>query len=152
MNYWLADPANLAECVEPLIAMVEDLTVTGAEMAKAHYGARGWVLHHNTDLWRATGPIDGAKWGLWPTGGAWLCAQLWDHVAFAGDDALVAPALSAARRARRSSSSICWCRCRARIGWSPARRSRPRTSTPKARRCGWARRWTTRSCAICSTR
>ena len=89
MNYWLPDPANLAECFEPLIAMVEDLTVTGAEMAKAHYGARGWVLHHNTDLWRATGPVDGAKWGLWPTGGAWLCAQLWDHVAYAGDDALV---------------------------------------------------------------
>lgn len=89
MNYWLPDPANLAECFEPLIKMVEDLTVTGAEMAKAHYGARGWVLHHNTDLWRATGPIDGAKWGLWPTGGAWLCAQLWDHVAYAGDDALV---------------------------------------------------------------
>jgi alpha-L-fucosidase 2 len=89
MNYWLPDPANLVECFEPLIAMVEDLTVTGAEMAKAHYGARGWVLHHNTDLWRATGPVDGAKWGLWPTGGAWLCAQLWDHVAYAGDDALV---------------------------------------------------------------
>jgi alpha-L-fucosidase 2 len=89
MNHWLPDPANLAECFEPLIAMVEDLTVTGAEMAQAHYGARGWVLHHNTDLWRAAGPVDGAKWGLWPTGGAWLCAQLWDHVAFGGDDALV---------------------------------------------------------------
>jgi alpha-L-fucosidase 2 len=53
------------------------------------YDAPGWVLHHNTDLWRATAPIDGAQWGLWPTGGAWLCAQLWDHVSFGTDDALV---------------------------------------------------------------
>jgi alpha-L-fucosidase 2 len=58
--------------------------MSGAETARRHYGARGWVLHHNTDLWRATGPIDGAQWGLWPTGGAWLCAQLWDHIGFAG--------------------------------------------------------------------
>ncbi len=90
MNYWLPDPANLVDCVSPLIEMVEDLAISGAEMAKAHYGARGWVLHHNTDLWRATGPIDGAQWGLWPTGGAWFCAQLWDHAVFAGrPDALV---------------------------------------------------------------
>ena len=89
MNYWLPDPANLAECFEPLIALVENVAETGARMAKAHYGARGWMLHHNTDLWRATGPIDGAKWGLWPTGGAWLCVQLWDHLAFSGDAELV---------------------------------------------------------------
>ena len=84
MNYWLPDCANLAECFEPLIAMVEDLSESGQVMAREHYGAGGWVLHHNTDLWRATGPIDGAKWGLWPTGGAWLCAQLWDHAVYAG--------------------------------------------------------------------
>lgn len=84
MNYWLADPANLAPCVEPLIALVEDLAVTGTALARTHYGARGWVLHHNTDLWRATGPVDGAQWGMWPTGGAWLCAQLWDHARYAG--------------------------------------------------------------------
>ncbi len=89
MNYWLPDPANLGECVEPLIALIEEVAETGARMARAHYDAGGWVLHHNTDLWRAAGPIDGAKWGLWPTGGAWLCVQLWDHVAFAGDAALV---------------------------------------------------------------
>jgi alpha-L-fucosidase 2 len=86
MNYWLPDPANLTECFEPVIAMAEDLMVTGADMARAHYDARGWVLHHNTDLWRAAGPIDGALWGMWPTGGAWLAVQLWDHAAFAGDD------------------------------------------------------------------
>lgn len=84
MNYWLPDPANLADCVEPLIRMVEELAITGAELARVHYGARGWVLHHNTDLWRATGPVDGAQWGVWPTGGAWLCAQLWDNARFGG--------------------------------------------------------------------
>jgi alpha-L-fucosidase 2 len=102
MNYWLPDPANLVECFEPLIEMVEDLTTTGAEMARVHYGARGWVLHHNTDIWRATGPVDGAQWGIWPTGGAWFCAQLWDHAVFAGrPEALVrrlAPILSGAVR------------------------------------------------------
>jgi alpha-L-fucosidase 2 len=99
MNYWLADPANLAECFEPLIAMIEDLAVTGREMAREHYGARGWVLHHNTDLWRATGPVDGAKWGLWPMGGVWYCVQAWDHVAYAGDDALVARLYPSMKRA-----------------------------------------------------
>jgi alpha-L-fucosidase 2 len=84
MNYWLPDPANLAECMEPLLDLLDDLTVTGRAMAATHYGARGWVLHHNTDLWRATGPVDGAQWGLWPTGGAWLCAQLWNHAAYEG--------------------------------------------------------------------
>lgn len=90
MNYWLPDPAGIGACFEPLIAMVEDLTVTGAVMARAHYDAPGWVLHHNTDLWRATGPIDGAQWGLWPTGGAWLCVQLHDHADYRGDDAVLA--------------------------------------------------------------
>lgn len=84
MNYWLADAANLAACMEPLLVMAEDLAITGAKMARIHYDARGWVLHHNTDLWRATGPVDGAQWGVWPTGGAWLCVQLWDHARFAG--------------------------------------------------------------------
>ena len=84
MNYWLSDPANLAECFEPLLRLVEEVSETGAEIARIHYGARGWVLHHNTDLWRAAAPVDGARWGLWPTGGAWLGAQLWDHAAFAG--------------------------------------------------------------------
>ncbi|MEO5805217.1 glycoside hydrolase family 95 protein [Devosia sp.] len=90
MNYWLPDPANLAECFEPLIALVEDVAETGKATAQVHYGARGWVLHHNTDLWRATGPVDGPQWGLWPMGGAWLCAQLWDHYQFSGDPKLLA--------------------------------------------------------------
>ena len=90
MNYWPAEPANLAECVRPLVAMVKDLSVTGAVTARVHYGARGWVTHHNTDLWRATGPIDGAKWGMWPTGGAWLCKHLWDHYDYGRDRAYLA--------------------------------------------------------------
>jgi alpha-L-fucosidase 2 len=79
MNYWPADPAGLGACVEPLLRMVEELAVTGARTAKTLYGARGWVAHHNTDLWRAAAPIDGPLWGLWPCGGAWLCNALWAH-------------------------------------------------------------------------
>jgi alpha-L-fucosidase 2 len=90
MNYWPAEPANLAECVQPLVALVKDLAITGARTARVNYGARGWVAHHNTDLWRATAPIDGARWGLWPTGGAWLCQHLWDHYDYGGDRAYLA--------------------------------------------------------------
>jgi alpha-L-fucosidase 2 len=85
MNYWPAESCNLAECAEPLIAMVKDLSQTGARTAEEMYGAHGWVAHHNTDLWRATGPIDGPNWGMWPMGGAWLCDHLWDHYEFSND-------------------------------------------------------------------
>jgi alpha-L-fucosidase 2 len=90
MNYWLAEPGNLSECTEPLVAMIQDLTRTGARTAKVHYGARGWVAHHNTDLWRATAPVDGPQYGMWPTGGAWLCQQLWEHYLFSGDKQFLA--------------------------------------------------------------
>jgi alpha-L-fucosidase 2 len=85
MNYWPAESGNLGECVEPLIQMVKELSQTGARTAEKMYGARGWVAHHNTDLWRATGPIDGPEWGMWPTGGAWLCEHLWERYEFSGD-------------------------------------------------------------------
>jgi alpha-L-fucosidase 2 len=85
MNYWPAEPGNLDECVEPLTAMVLDLAQTGAHTAQVMYGARGWVAHHNTDLWRATAPIDGPQYGLWPMGGAWLLQNLWEHYQFTGD-------------------------------------------------------------------
>jgi len=85
MNYWPAEACNLPECVEPLIGMVKDLAQTGARTARAMYGARGWVTHHNTDLWRATAPIDGPAWGMWPSGGAWLCLHLWEHYQFNGN-------------------------------------------------------------------
>jgi len=69
---------------------VKDISETGARTAKAMYGARGWVAHHNTDLWRATAPVDGAPWGVWPTGGAWLCKHLWDHYDYGRDRAYLA--------------------------------------------------------------
>ncbi|SEO39361.1 alpha-L-fucosidase 2 [Duganella sp. CF517] len=87
MNYWPAESANLGECVEPLLRMVEDLSVTGAVTARKGYGARGWMAHHNTDLWRAAAPIDGPKWGMWPCGGAWLCQSLWEHYEYNPDQA-----------------------------------------------------------------
>ncbi|MFT4179624.1 MAG: glycoside hydrolase family 95 protein [Thermomonas sp.] len=79
MNYWPAEANALGECVQPLQAMIEDLSRTGVETARRMYGAPGWVVHHNTDLWRRTAPVDGAKWGMWPTGGAWLLQHLWDR-------------------------------------------------------------------------
>jgi alpha-L-fucosidase 2 len=85
MNYWPAEPCNLSECVEPLTQMVLEMSVTGARTAKVHYNARGWVAHHNTDLWRATAPVDGPGSGMWPMGGAWLCQNLWEHYLFTED-------------------------------------------------------------------
>jgi alpha-L-fucosidase 2 len=90
MNYWPAEPTHLGQCVQPLVAMVRDLAITGARTARVMYGARGWVVHNNTDVWRATAPIDGAKWALWPTGGAWLCLHLWDHYDYGRDRAYLA--------------------------------------------------------------
>ncbi|HEX5397835.1 MAG TPA: glycoside hydrolase family 95 protein, partial [Verrucomicrobiae bacterium] len=87
MNYWPAEACNLAECVDPLISMIQDLSVTGARTAREMYGAGGWVAHHNTDLWRATAPIDFADSGMWPSGGAWLCDHLWDHYEYNPDKA-----------------------------------------------------------------
>jgi alpha-L-fucosidase 2 len=89
MNYWPADPTGLSACVEPLLKMVEDLSQTGARTARTMYGARGWVAHHNTDLWRAAAPIDGPFSGLWPCGGAWLCNTLWMHWDYDRDPAVL---------------------------------------------------------------
>jgi alpha-L-fucosidase 2 len=87
MNYWPALSTNLAETMDPLTAMVSELSVTGARTAREMYGAGGWVAHHNTDVWRATGPIDGPQWGMWPTGGAWLTLPLWDRYEYNRDRA-----------------------------------------------------------------
>lgn len=87
MNYWPAEPTALPELTEPLVRLVKEIAVTGAETAKIMYGARGWVAHHNTDLWRATAPIDAAFYGTWPTGGAWLCLHLWDRYDYGRDPA-----------------------------------------------------------------
>ena len=85
MNYWPAEKANLAECTEPLFNLIQDVAVTGARTAEVMYHAHGWVLHHNTDLWRATAPIDFANVGIWPVGGAWLLTHVWEHYLYTGD-------------------------------------------------------------------
>ena len=85
MNYWPALIGNLAETQEPLFSMIRDLSETGTETAKTMYGCRGWVAHHNTDLWRIAGPVDGTPWGMFPTGGAWLTTHIWQHYLYTGD-------------------------------------------------------------------
>lgn len=85
MNYWPSEVTQLPELSTPLFNMVKDLAVTGKETARIMYGARGWALHHNTDIWRITGVVDGAFWGLWPTSNAWLCQHLWEHYLYTGD-------------------------------------------------------------------
>ena len=89
MNYWPAEVTNLAECHEPLFDLIEELREPGRRTARAHYGARGFVAHHNTDLWRAATPVDGARWGLWPMGAAWLSTHLFEHYAFGEDQAFL---------------------------------------------------------------
>lgn len=90
MNYWPAEATGLGDCVEPLVAALRELAVTGAKVAREHYGARGWVVHHNFDLWRGAAPINNANHGIWPTGGAWLCQHLWWHYEYTGDRVFLA--------------------------------------------------------------
>lgn len=85
MNYWPALIGNLAETQEPFFSMIKDLSETGAKTAQEMYGCGGWVAHHNTDLWRIAGPVDGTTWGMFPTGGAWLTTHLWQHYLYTGD-------------------------------------------------------------------
>ena len=85
MNYWPSEVCNLAETAEPLFSMVRDLSVTGSVTAREMYGCRGWMAHHNTDLWRIAGPVDGASWGMFPNGGAWLSTHIWQHYLYTGD-------------------------------------------------------------------
>lgn len=85
MNYWPAENTNLSEMHEPLFDMIQDLSVTGQESAQEMYHARGWNMHHNTDLWRITGIVDGGFYGMWPMGGAWLTQHLWNHYLYTGD-------------------------------------------------------------------
>lgn len=85
MNYWPSEKTNLAEMHEPLIRMVQELAATGQQTAKEMYGARGWMAHHNTDIWRINGAVDGAFWGTWSNGGGWLSQHLWEHYLYSGD-------------------------------------------------------------------
>ncbi|HMU09701.1 MAG TPA: glycoside hydrolase N-terminal domain-containing protein [Ferruginibacter sp.] len=86
MNYWPAELLNLSPMHEPLFGMTDELSQTGKETAKEYYNAPGWVLHHNTDIWRGTAPINAANHGIWVTGGAWLCQHLWEHYLFTQDE------------------------------------------------------------------
>ena len=90
MNYWPALVGNLADTQQPLFSMIRDLSETGAKTAQEMYGCRGWMAHHNTDLWRIAGPVDGTTWGMFPTGGAWLTTHLWQHYLYTGDKQFLA--------------------------------------------------------------
>jgi alpha-L-fucosidase 2 len=90
MNYWPAETCALPECHEPLFDLIDGLTKTGAETARVNYGCRGWVSHHNVDLWRQSAPVGAfgqgsPTWANWPMSGPWFCAHLWEHYAFSGD-------------------------------------------------------------------
>lgn len=85
MNYWPAEKTNLAELHQPFLKMVKEMAVTGKQTAKDMYGTRGWMAHHNTDIWRATGAVDGAFWGIWNNGGGWTSQHLWEHYLYSGD-------------------------------------------------------------------
>ncbi|HTY88878.1 MAG TPA: glycoside hydrolase family 95 protein [Candidatus Acidoferrum sp.] len=91
MNYWPAEVANLSECTGPLFDLIDDLVISGGRAAREQYGAGGWVVHHNTDLWRGAAPINNID-GVWPTGGAWLSYHLWEHYLFTGDKEFLARA------------------------------------------------------------
>ncbi|MBK7106247.1 MAG: glycoside hydrolase family 95 protein [Ignavibacteriae bacterium] len=90
MNYWPSEPTNLSEMNEPFIQMIKEVSESGRKTAKDMYGANGWMLHHNTDLWRITGPVDGAYWGMWPMASAWFCQHLFEKYEYSGDEKYLA--------------------------------------------------------------
>lgn len=90
MNYWPAELTNLSECHEPLFDLIRECAASGALTARTFYDCDGWVLHHNTDVWRGTAPINAADHGIWPTGGAWLCQHLWWRYEFTQDQEFLA--------------------------------------------------------------
>jgi alpha-L-fucosidase 2 len=89
MNYWGAEVTGLAECAEPLFGLIDALQETGAATAKEYYGARGWTVHHNSDIWAYSKPVghggDSPEWSFWPMGGAWLVRHMWEHLQFGAD-------------------------------------------------------------------
>lgn len=85
MNYWPVESTNLSECHQTLFDAMDELKLSGEKTAGAHYGARGWVLHHNFDIWRGTAPVNASNHGIWVTGAAWLCSHVWEHYLFTGD-------------------------------------------------------------------
>ncbi len=101
MNYWPAERTNLSELHEPFLRMVQELAETGKETARVMYGARGWMAHHNTDIWRATGAVDGAFWGCWNAGGGWTSQHLWEHYLYNGDTKYLASVYPVLREAAK---------------------------------------------------
>ncbi|HWB84083.1 MAG TPA: glycoside hydrolase family 95 protein [Bryobacteraceae bacterium] len=89
MNYWPVEETNLSECARPLFDVLKEVAASGAVTAREEYGAHGWVLHHNFDLWRGTAPINASNHGIWQSGGAWLSTQLWQHYLYTGDQAFL---------------------------------------------------------------
>ena len=85
MNYWLAERANLADCHLPMFDLQHATRGPGSVTAKKYYGARGMVVHHNTDIWGDSGPIDGLGGGVWAMGAAWMSTHVWDHFDYGGD-------------------------------------------------------------------
>jgi alpha-L-fucosidase 2 len=86
MNYWPAEVTNLSEMHEPFLQLVREVSETGRDAAETLYGAKGWVLHHNTDIWRITGPLDRAPSGMWPSAGAWVSQHVWERYLYTGDE------------------------------------------------------------------
>ena len=101
MNYWPAEKTNLAELHEPFLKMVRELSETGRETARTMYGAGGWMAHHNTDIWRATGAVDAAFWGCWNGGGGWTSQHLWEHYLYGGDTTFLASIYPVLREAAK---------------------------------------------------
>ena len=106
MNYWPSEVTNLTEMNGPLFRLIDEISQTGRETATKMYGADGWVLHHNTDQWRVTGPIDHAATGLWCTGAGWICRHLWEHYLYTGDEAFLRKAYPIMLEAARFYSQI----------------------------------------------
>jgi alpha-L-fucosidase 2 len=85
MNYWPAELLGLGACTAPLVQFIDEAAQAGQATAKNNYNAPGWVLHHNTDIWRGTAPINASNHGIWVTGAAWLCQPIWEHYQFTQD-------------------------------------------------------------------
>ena len=146
MNYWPAEVTALGECHEPLFAALAELAESGRIVAKEHYNARGWVVHHNFDLWRGAAPINAANHGIWVTGSGWMATHLWEHYLFTQDrQFLRQTAYPAHERRGAVLRGLPRRRPDRRTGSSAARRIRPSKAASS-----WGRRWTTRSSAACS--
>ncbi len=85
MNYWPMNPTGLGECNIPLFDTLAKLAESGSKTAREHYGAGGWVLHHNWDLWLATAPVNKSNHGIWVSGSGWMAMHIWEHFLYTAD-------------------------------------------------------------------